>query len=197
MYPLHSLFFKKVGDLLSAKEKDMEVEVIGERKICSFCKKMLNANFSIAMYYKGFYYHDECFAMFDDQTLKGSEEMLMRKKELVAYIRLLFKTNEISPKINAQIKRFIDSNYTYEGITKTLEYFYGVKKNGTERANNGIGIVPHVYAEARQWYFDNYNKKQTIEKNSHKMIETEPRVIIVSVPEDDCVERKMINIESL
>lgn len=158
---------------------------------------MLNANFSIAMYYKGFYYHDECFEMFDDTTLKGSEEMIRRKKELVAYIRLLFKTDELSPKINAQIKKFIDSNYTYEGITKTLEYFYEVKKNGIERANGGIGIVPHVYTEAKQWFVDNYNKKQTIEKNSHQMIETEPRIILVSVPEDDYVEGKMIDIENL
>lgn len=172
-------------------------EIIGERKKCSFCKKMLNANFSISMYYKGFYYHDECFEAFDDSTLKGAEEMFMRKKELVAYIRLLFKTNEISPKINAQIKRLIDSNYTYEGITKTLEYFYEIKKNSLEKSNNGIGIVPHVYAEARQWFLENYNRKQTIEKNSHKMIETGATVILVSVPEDDSVKRKMIDIENL
>lgn len=41
---------------------------------------------------------------------------------------------------------------TYKGIYLSLKYWYDVKKNGIERSNGGIGIVPYIYKEASAYW---------------------------------------------
>ena len=36
---------------------------------------------------------------------------------------------------------------TAKGIYSTLRYHYEIKKGDVEKAENGIGIVPHIYEE--------------------------------------------------
>lgn len=39
-------------------------------------------------------------------------------------------------------------------MLKTLKYFFEVKGHTTEKANGGIGIIPFVYEDARNYYYD-------------------------------------------
>jgi hypothetical protein len=60
----------------------------------------------------------------------------------------------ITPRIRTQIKNYLTNyNYTYSGILKALKYFYEIKGNSTEKANEGIGIVPYCYQDAYNYYF--------------------------------------------
>lgn len=175
----------------------MAEELVGQRRKCPFCRKFLIANEEVAIYFNNHYYHNECFAKFDDSVVKNAAKTLENKEELIQYIKLKFKITTITPKISQQLKNLIDGNYKYEGILKTLEYFYDIKGNSPEKSNEGLGIVPYVYEEARRWYVDKFQKKETVEKNKRTVVNTIPEVVFVSIPEDTTVKKKMIDIENL
>ena len=91
------------------------------------------------------------------------------KMQLDQYIMNLFNTEYVDPKIQKQIKNFIENyNYTYSGILKSLVYFYDVQKNPVEKSNDGIGIVPWIYKKAFDYYYAIWLAQQ---KNENKKIE--------------------------
>ena len=63
------------------------------------------------------------------------------------------------PKNNAFISKFFHEGMTYKGMNSTLIYFYDIKKNSTKGSNEGIGIIPYVYEEAKK-YFELKNDKE-------------------------------------
>lgn len=76
------------------------------------------------------------------------------REQLEAYIMKLFNIDFVNPRIQKQIKQFVTQyNFTESGILKSLKYAYEIKKLPLEKANNGIGIVPHVYQDAFNYYY--------------------------------------------
>lgn len=177
-----------------------QAEILGERKKCVFCKKEVIGNYEVAMFHKGFFYHDDCFAKFDGVAIKNAKLMLQDKQELVRFINTLFGFEVLPPKVNLQIMKYINSNYTYSGIHKTLEYFYITKKNSLDKANGGIGIVAHVYDEARAHFLNAHKNKQTLEisrSRNSEILNAMPTIIEITVGADDTKNKKMISIEDL
>ena len=71
------------------------------------------------------------------------------------YIDKLLGNECNKARVNKQIKEFIaEHNYTYSGILKSLVYWYEVKGNSLEKATGGIGIVPFIYQDAYNYYYD-------------------------------------------
>lgn len=93
-------------------------------------------------------------------------------QKLLEYINILFKGQQNQAKINQSIKKFHNEfGYSYSGIQKALYYFYEIKHNSIDKANGGISIVPFVYKDAYNYYYDlfmaqqrNENKKPFIER---------------------------------
>ena len=93
-------------------------------------------------------------------------------QKLLEYINILFKGQQNQAKVNQSIKKFhSEFGYSYSGIQKALYYFYEIKHNSIDKANGGISIVPFVYKDAYNYYYDlfmaqqrNENKKPFIEK---------------------------------
>ena len=93
-------------------------------------------------------------------------------QKLLEYINTLFKGQQNQAKVNQSIKKFHNEfGYSYSGIQKALYYFYEIKHNSIDKANGGISIVPFVYKEAYNYYYDlfmaqqrNENKKPFIER---------------------------------
>lgn len=71
-------------------------------------------------------------------------------------------------KIDKQIKTFLDEGKKASGIYKTLEYWYVIKNADTSKANGGIGIVPFVYQEAK-----NYHREQKEQEKNYKTTDIE------------------------
>lgn len=91
------------------------------------------------------------------------------KMKLEQYINQLFHTDYVDPRIQKQIKNYIkEYNFTYNGILKSLVYFYEVKQNPVEKSNDGIGIVPWVYKQAFNYYYAIWLAQQ---KNTNKTVE--------------------------
>lgn len=83
------------------------------------------------------------------------------------YICHLYGINKLNPKMNRQIKEYIENyNYTYSGIQKTLTYYYEVKGNpfNIDKTGGGIGIVPYYYDISKRYYFAIWEAKQNQEK---------------------------------
>lgn len=96
-------------------------------------------------------YHEKCYNSF--QTKK------QHRIELLEYICALYSIPVANGFILKQIKEFEEQYfYTLKGIQMTLQYFHQVQGNPVNPTNTkykttkGIGIVPHVYDEARDYF---------------------------------------------
>ena len=59
------------------------------------------------------------------------------------------------------MKKYVEEfNYTYSGIRKALIYHYEIKGGDKLKANGGIGIVPYVYENAYNYYYNLWLAKQ-------------------------------------
>lgn len=124
------------------------------------------------------YAHKKCYEL--AMASKSKEEQ--DKENLEEYIKTLFNIPSLTPKIRQQIKEYITKeNFTYSGILATLKYSFEIKHNDISKANGGIGIVPYLYQEAKQYYqklyFANKRNEQKIADSSN-----EKKVIEVIIP---------------
>lgn len=133
---------------------------------CTICKKRFDRDkYPAVLVNTRRYAHASCAGALSEEQAKEEQD----RQALEGYIIQLFNLKHMDGRITLQIKKFIqDYNYTYSGILRTLKYFYEVKKNDLSKSNNGIGIVPWVYQEAYNYYYNQWLLKQ---KNTDKNIE--------------------------
>jgi len=93
----------------------------------------------------------------------------------------LFNIPSIGIRIQKQIEDYHNNKgYTYSGILKSLTYFFDIKGNSIEKANGGIGIVPYIYEDARNYYTAIWMAQQ---QNKAKPIEQwQPTIVEVHIP---------------
>ena len=136
------------------------------------------------------YAHKECSISEDEKKLQENKD----REELYDYIMKLFNISFVDPKIQKQIKKYIEeNNYTYSGIKKALVYFFEIKGNSIEKANGGIGIVPYVYTQAYNYYYSLWLAQQ---KNEDKVVqEYIPKVkeIVIPIPEKNPRKKKLFS----
>ncbi len=132
---------------------------------CPVCGKSFDKN-STPYHQEGRrYLHIECWARKEANKTQDEKD----KEALEDYIKELFKLTVIPIKIEKQINSFHNEyNYTYTGIKKALVYHFEVKQGDIKQANGGIGIVPYVYEQARQYYYQIWLAQQT---NNEKVLE--------------------------
>ena len=137
---------------------------------CAICQKTFDRDKVQAVKHGARRYsHYECEPTGEKVPLVKKDEDLQK---LLEYINTLFKGQQNQAKVNQSIKKFHNEfGYSYSGIQKALYYFYEIKHNSIDKANGGISIVPFVYKDAYNYYYDlfmaqqrNENKKPFIEK---------------------------------
>lgn len=131
------------------------------------------------------YAHLECHTK--KEEAKSKEELEL--EELEKYIIELLQLEYITPKIRKQISDYrANYHYSYSGMRKALVYFYGVKKNSTEKANGGIGIIPYVYNDAYNYYYHIWLANQS--NQAKPIIQYQPQERVVTIPIPQRVEKK-------
>ena len=66
------------------------------------------------------------------------------------------KDNYIPQKYQKQLNQYeADYEFSYSGMLKALKYWYEVKKHPLDKTK-GIGIIPYIYKEARDYYYALY-----------------------------------------
>ena len=166
--------------MLREAEKDpnyTKKEIIdpSDNVVCAYCKKPLSKkDADCVMVGNGKYVHKQC------QELEENREKTDREK-LETYIKELYQISYIEPRVKAQIKKYVDEyNYTYSGIQKALYYHYEIKGGDKSKANGGIGIVPYVYQDAYNYF---YNLRLAQQKNKDVEIELyTPKIREIIIP---------------
>lgn len=123
------------------------------------------------------YAHVDCY--------EKHQQEIQKQQNLTDYIIKLFDLKTTGPVINKEIKKYkSEYGYTEEGILNALKYFYEIKKGDKSKANEHLGIVPYVYADAQEYFnsIDRINKlnKEILKKNK---FEYEKETIIIPVPQ--------------
>lgn len=136
------------------------------------------------------YAHKECAEK--NQIQKSQQET--DYDNLVNYIEKLFGVGYVSAKVAKQIKDYRELyGYTYSGMLGTLVYWYEVKQAAIDKANGGIGIVPYIYEQAKEYYakINTANNLNASVKNYHaKVIE-----IIMASPQPEERLPKLFQLE--
>ena len=154
---------------------------------CPICGIYFNADKEENVQYKHRYYHKVCF----DTIAKDEKD----KADLEEYIVNLYNYKSPGPVINTQIKKYHDElGFTYSGIKKSLVYFYEVKGNKVEGNAVGIGIVPYIYKEAREYYYNLYLIQQN--NQDKEIINNQEKIVCIERPQRKPLhKRKKIIIE--
>ena len=129
---------------------------------------------------------DKANAVQDDKKKNYHKICLENKKdrdELYALVCTIFHFKAPGPRVYTQVKKYIADGCTYRGIIRAVDYFFNVKNNPIEKANNGLGIVPFVYEEANT-YFDRieYKKKKIAE--SVTQFSSNKRIVVLKPSEE-------------
>ena len=138
--------------------------------ICKICGKQFDRNAEQAVIAgPRRYAHQKCLPTGELVPMENPIDPELDK--LNNYIINLLGKDYNAARVKKQIKDFKEQGMSYSGMLKSLIYFYEVKGNSKEKANGGIGIVPFVYKDAYNYYYDlfmaqqrNENKKPFIEK---------------------------------
>lgn len=170
------LIFIKIYDIIYIENIQKEVNILAHWVICKQCEQRFNRDKEECVPVDGRrYVHKSCFEAYDNSKSKEEKDLIA----LETYIKQLFKTTTVSAKIKKQIQSFQkEYNYTYSGMLKTLTWWFEIKQNSIEKANNGIGIIPYVYQEAHNYYYSLYlaetqNLQFTQEQLKMNVIEVE------------------------
>lgn len=136
------------------------------------------------------YAHKECAEKF--QVNKTQNEL--DYDALADYIEKLFGVGYVSARVAKQIKDCREIyGYTYSGMLGTLIYWYEIRKAPIDKANGGIGIVPYIYDQAKEYYskIDNANAlNEGVINYKTKVIN-----ITINAPERQPVPIKLFNLE--
>lgn len=98
-----------------------------------------------------------------------------------------------------QMQKFRSQGYPYRGQLLTLQYFYDIKKNSTNKSNGSIGIIPFVYDEARLYYNNQAKKAEQVSAAIQRQLEQD-RIEIKFNPSDyfgQKKKKKTIDLNSL
>ena len=123
---------------------------------CRICKQAIDrdAQNDWIMPQERWYSHQACYDDFarkkgaikeGDITIEADDDLW--KSAVYDYLRKDVKMSVDFRKFSSQWTTFLKKNMTAKGIYFTLRYHYEIKKGDVEKAENGIGIVPHIYEE--------------------------------------------------
>lgn len=160
---------------------------------CLYCGQQFDRLAEPCVKIKNRYAHEECAKKHDESIPQAQKD----EEALKNYIKEKFKDNANWALINKQLKDYVGKQgYTYRGILKTLEYWYDIKHNDISKAKGGLGIVPYVYNQALDYYYNLY-LAQHVNEGKDISIVTQTREIIIKYPKRKTKPFKLHNLEDI
>ena len=124
------------------------------------------------------YGHAKCYPD-NNNFVPLVEKKISEEQKIKNYAKSILKEQYVAARVNKQIKDFLAEGYTASGILKTLIYWYEIKHNDISKAMGGIGIVPYVYKQALDYYYNLYLAEMA---NVDKDIdEYRPKEVFISI----------------
>lgn len=152
---------------------------------CPECERNVDRNIEPFVTHSKRHYHEACYQQFQ---LRGQH-----RDELIRYICELYRIQTPNGFMLKQIKEFQDDyGYTLKGMELALRYFHDIEGNSVDA--KGIGIVPYIYEDAR----DYYRRMSDVKKASRNVVEMqEEKVEVVKFSNRNRRKSKIIDIGGL
>ena len=123
------------------------------------------------------YAHQNCSEV-DVTDEKTKEEI--EKDNFYQMIKSIYGPNYNYMLISTQAEEYIlKYGYTWSGMTGCLHWFYDINHGDKEEGHGGIGIIPFIYDEVKNYYQDIYKAQ---EKNKKIKIMRPPVVFNIQSP---------------
>ena len=168
---------------------------------CLFCGKVFDAQESgkDIIWYKprnNRYAHIECGKQKEAEKTQDEKDY----ERLYYYVKEQQKNNFDYIKFKKIVEAWHkDYNFTYNGMYYSLIYFYEIKKNSKQKFIDGsIGIIPFVYKDAENYYYNIYiasqragtgnydaTRSQTIEISPPAAKQRIPKLFNLDMEDDD------------
>lgn len=162
---------------------------------CRYCGKEFDTNIEPYHLLARRYAHMSCY----EEYLKKEAQDKKDEKDLESYVIKLFniQTDFLPNNLKKQINDFKTTyNYTYSGMLKTLHWWFDIKKNSVDESRNSLGIIPYIYKQALQYYYNLYMAKQiNIDKDVSKYINPEVEVIYSEPPRKEKYKVSLFNLD--
>ena len=130
------------------------------------------------------YYHEFCY------------NELLERKQLCDYVCELFSYKKPSVRIYQQMTSYHDKGVSYSDMLLALKYFYEIKKGDINKSQGGIGIIPYVLEEAKEFAtLEKLEQDKLIAKFEQNEQIKEIKIIKVIEPRNK--NKKQIDINSL
>lgn len=157
--------------------------------ICTECNKTFNRDkvpCRPSPSHKGRYAHVECPKSEEVKIKlkKNKSEVEIKANDdektlLISTIEKIF--GKVTQRIYLQISGFIKQGLSYKQMRQALEYFFIVKENPVEKSHGGIGIVPWVAEEARE-YYEKIEKNREAARQSLSSYCNETETVVIPSP---------------
>lgn len=152
---------------------------------CPFCNNEVNEEEAIYNTKTKRYYHEKCY------------NILLERKELIDYICELFGYKKPSVKVYQQMTNYYEKGVSYADMLLTLKYFYEIKKGDINKSQGGIGIIPYIINEAKEFSTLEQLEKDKLIKKFEANAATQKETLVIHVVEQQNKQRKNIDINML
>ena len=164
---------------------------MGKTVLCREChqrfdREELKEGVDWVMPSKNYYYHKSCYdtwknkrdSMKNINNEKTNEDY---KIDIMFYLEKVLKIKINYSLLTVQLNRYLKEGKTLKGILFSLFYFYEIMNGNKDKSNGGIGIVPYIYEDARNYWALQVEKQENIltniENQLHNRRERETIVI--------------------
>lgn len=131
------------------------------------------------------YYHEFCY------------NTLLERKELIDYICELFNYKKPSVKVYQQMSSYYEYGTSYADMLLALKYFYEIKKGDINKSQGGIGIIPYVLEEAKEFAtLEKIEQDKLIQKFEENNLEKK-EIKYIHIAEQRNKQKKNIDINAL
>ena len=110
------------------------------------------------------YYHKKCYDEYQNSKLDVHADMTdeLWFKAAWDFLRRDLKYDFNFVKVRKQWESFLKNKMTAKGMYFALKYFYEIKKNDVAKSENGIGIIPHIYEDSRDYWTEREHRERGI-----------------------------------
>lgn len=123
--------------------------------------------------------------------------MAFTRENLEDKIKEIYQIDKLSPLIESQITKFVrERRYKYLDIARALYYFY-VEQDGDLSKAKGIGIVPYIMEESKEFFLKKEQELKRKKEEIAKQQNSQKIVIKCNKIEKSRRKQKMIDIQSI
>ena len=132
---------------------------------CLFCEERFDREKEPCVKIGRRYAHKKCAEQEDPKLVNDEQE----KEQFYQIVKSIFGPHYNFVLINKQAKEYIKQyHYTWSGMAACLHWFYNINHNNPDDGNGGIGIIPYIYEQVKEYYKQIYEAQKRNKTTSIK-----------------------------